>query len=122
MKFHKKTFHGHFVAFCTSQCKIDIISEKVVNPSNTGAIQTNTSFVRNLIIRNYISGPSFLMENSSGEIYLEILRNTNHPLLLEIVDKIWKYLKIWKLFSKQDGAPQHFHELVRENQQYFEDG
>ena len=65
------------------------------------------------IFGDRIIGPIFLEGNLTGESYLDLLQNTVHPLLVDIVEHDDRYMGD-RLTFQQDGAPPHYAREVRE--------
>lgn len=66
------------------------------------------------IFGNQIVGPFFLPGNLTGEMYLELLENTIHPALVEILENNNNEYLENRLTFQQDGAPPHFAARVRQ--------
>lgn len=65
------------------------------------------------ILGNHIVGPLFLEETLTGQLYLDLLENFIHPLIIDIVENNEEEFGDADITFQQDGAPPHYSLIVR---------
>lgn len=65
------------------------------------------------ILGNHIVGPLFLDETLTGQLYLDLLEDLIHPLIIDIVENNEDEFGNVDITFQQDGAPPHYSVIVR---------